>query len=63
MPKVSIKTAKSNKTGKVYTFIEVAIGEYVGRLFPTPGEIAYIKLLKEQKAHEDFKESVEKDED
>lgn len=61
-PTIKILTAKS-KAGREYTYILVKFGDYEGRLFPTPGEVAYIKMLSAERARKDFKESVENDED
>lgn len=46
-PTVQIKTAVSKK-GIQYKFIQVNIGDYEGRLYPTKGEIAYMELLAEK---------------
>lgn len=57
-PIVKITTAKSQKTGKDYTCLTVKIGDYEGRLFPTPGEVAYIRMLQKDGAHKDFQKEV-----
>lgn len=49
-----IVTGKSQKTGKEYKCIEVKVGAYTGRLFPTPAEIAYLEMYLQKQAHEDF---------
>lgn len=62
-PIIKIGTAKSKKTGKDYKFLQITIGEYEGRLYPTKAEIAYIQSLVTDDVHKDFKKSVENDED
>lgn len=57
-PIVKLQTAKS-KNGKEYTCLLVQIGDYVGRLFPTPGEVGYIKMLRQQSAHDDFQKAID----
>ena len=60
-PIVKICTGKSSKTGKDYTYLSIKLGEYEGRLFPTPGEVAYIKFLNQKEAREDFQKAVNED--
>lgn len=62
-PSIKIGTAKSNKTGKNYSYIQVIIGDYEGRLYPTKAEVAYIKLLSEKEAHQDFQKGDENDDE
>lgn len=61
-PSIKILTAKSKK-GNDYSYLQVKIGAYEGRLFPTPGELELIRIYQRESAHKDFNESVEKDED
>lgn len=60
-PSIKIGTGKSNKTGKEYKYLQVTIGEYEGRLFPTKAECAYIQSLMREDAHKDFQKAVEED--
>lgn len=55
-------TGKSKK-GNDYQFLQVKIGAYEGRLFPTPGELELIRIYQKEAAHKDFKNAVETDED
>lgn len=49
-----IVTGTSKKTGRQYKCIEVKVGAYAGRLFPTPAEVAYLEMYLTDKAHKDF---------
>lgn len=49
-----IVEATSKKTGKPYKCIEVKVGAYSGRLFPTPAEVAYLEMYLTNQAHKDF---------
>lgn len=44
-----------SKSGKNYSALQVTIGEYEARLFPTRAEMAYIKSFIRDNAHKDFK--------
>lgn len=59
--KATVKTGTftSKKTQKDYDYVEVTIGVYTGRLFPSPAEMAYIKSLEQNQAHEDFKNDLD----
>lgn len=59
---VKLGTGKG-KTGKDYNYIEVTIGAYQGRLFPSPAEFEYLKSLRDRKARDDFQESMREDEE
>lgn len=59
-PSIKIITAKSKK-GNDYTCLQVKIGEYEARLFPSKCECAYIKSLIQENAHKDFQEAVKED--
>lgn len=48
----------SKKTGKPYKCIEVKVGAYTGRLFPSPAEVAYLEMYLKDKAYEDFDKAV-----
>lgn len=61
-PSIKIMTGKSKK-GNDYQFLQVKIGAYEGRLFPTPGELELIRIYQKEAAHKDFKNAVETDED
>lgn len=45
----------TSKNGKSYSAIQVTIGEYEARLFPSRAEMAYIKSYISEKSHKDFK--------
>lgn len=49
-----IVSSTSKKTGKPYKCIEVKVGAYTGRLFPTPAEVAYLEMYLKEQAYEDF---------
>lgn len=53
-----IVESTSKKTGKPYKCIQVKVGVYEGRLFPTPAEVAYLEKYLTEKAHEDFSSSL-----
>lgn len=62
-PSIKIGTAKSKKTGKEYSYLQVTIGDYEGRLFPSKAECSYIQSLMRQDARQDFQKAVEEDKD
>lgn len=61
-PSIKIKTGKSKK-GNEYSYLEIKIGAYEGRLFPTPGELELLRIYQKDVAHKEFQESVEQDKD
>lgn len=46
----------TSKAGKPYEALQVKIGLYEARLFPSPAELAYIKAYLSKAAHDDFQE-------
>lgn len=46
--------ATSKKTGREYKCIEIKVGVYSARIYPTPAEIAYLEEYLKDKAYEDF---------
>lgn len=54
-PKVTIEKGKT-KQGRDYEFVQVTIGEYQARLFPTKGELGYLHLLAQKEAHKEFQD-------
>lgn len=44
----------TSKSGKSYKCLEVQIGVYKGRFFPSPAELAYIESQLATKAYQEF---------
>lgn len=59
---MDVKIVKgTSKAGREYECIQVKIGEYETRVFPSRAEIAYIKGLLRDKAHKEFQEDEDVD--
>lgn len=51
---IKIVNGISQKSGNPYEALEVRIGEYTARLFPTKIEMLYIKQQLKDQAHDEF---------